>query len=94
MTWKPGINMTVESPNSNVKVEIDVELKISVSKKSQRAKVKVQEKRSVLSYLASESGGIIDPILVKRLEYFDGLELAERNPVGIILMLIVDVHHS
>lgn len=85
MTWKTGINITVESPNSNVKVEIDVELKISVSKKIPKwPKCKYSRKVVCCLSFASESGGIIDPILVKRLEYFDGLELVERNPGGII----------
>jgi hypothetical protein len=43
---------------------------------------------------ASESGGITGAILVKILEYFDGIELFERNPGGPIPMLIVDGHQS
>jgi hypothetical protein len=95
MTWKTGIDITVENPIRNEKGEIDLELNIGESKYyPEGPKCMYRGKQVDCLTFASESGGITGAILVKILEYFDGIQLFERTPGGPIPMLIVDGHQS
>jgi hypothetical protein len=95
MTWKTGIDITVENPIRNEKGEIDLELNIGESKYyPEGPKCTYRGKQVDCLTFASESGGITGAILVKILEYFDGIQLFERTPGGPIPMLIVDGHQS
>ena len=95
VTWKTGIDITVENPIQNEKGEIDLELNIGESKYyPEGPKCKYRGKEVDCLTFASESGGITGAILVKILEYFDTLQLFERYEGGPIPMLIVDGHQS
>ena len=95
MTWKTGINITVENPIWNEKGEIYLELNIGDSKYyPEGPKCNYRGKEVECLTFASESGGITGEILVKILEYFDQLQLFERHLGGPIPMLIVDGHQS
>ena len=95
MTWKTGIDITVENPLRNEKGEIDLEMNIGESKyypEGPKCKYRGKEVRCLT--FASDSGGITGAILVKVLEYFDEIDLFPRYPGGPIPMLIVDGHQS
>ncbi len=95
VTWKTGIDITVENPLRNEKGEIDLELNIGQSKYyPEGPKCKYRGRDVECLTFASESGGITGAILVKILEYFDTLQLFERYPGGPIPLLIVDGHQS
>ena len=95
MTWKTGMDITVENTIHNKRGEIDLELNICESKfYPEGPKCKYRGKVVDCLTFASESGGITGAILVKILEYFDGLQLFQRTPGGPIPMLIVDGHQS
>ncbi len=95
VTWKTGIDITVENPIRNEKGEIDLELNVGRSKYyPEGPKCKYRGKVVDCLTFASESGGITGAILVKILEYFDILKLFDRYPGGPIPMLILDGHQS
>ena len=79
VTWKTGIDITVENPIRNEKGEIDLELNIGESKYyPEGPKCKYRGKEVDCLTFASKSGGITGAILVKIMEYFDTLQLFER----------------
>ena len=81
MTWKTGINITVENALRNKKGEIDLELNIGQSKYyPEGPKCKYMGRDVECLTFASKSDGITGAILVKILEYFDTFQLFERYP--------------
>ena len=95
MTWKSGIDITVENPICNEKGEINLELNIGESKHyPEGPKCKYREKEVDCLTFTSESGGITGVIPVKILEYFNALQLFDRYLGGPVPMLIADGHQS
>ncbi len=93
-TWTTGIDQSV-LPVLSYEKDLVLELNIGEGKYYPGGpKCKYHGKTVDCLTFASESGGITGKILVKVLEYFDGIDLFPCINDGPIPMLIVDGHQS